>query len=55
MDQLLAVNTDAWTAEVHHIKTHFEIFGDRLPKELQVELSNLEERLSKASQRYLKF
>jgi phosphoenolpyruvate carboxykinase (GTP) len=50
VDQLLAVNTDAWTAEVHHIKTHFEMFGDRLPKELQVELSNLEERLSKARQ-----
>jgi phosphoenolpyruvate carboxykinase (GTP) len=47
IDQLLAVDVDAWMAEVHHITTHFEMFEDRLPKALQVELSNLEERLSK--------
>lgn len=49
ISELLAVNTDAWMEEVHHIKAHFEMFGDRLPDELQVELANLEERLSKVT------
>ncbi|MEI8181364.1 MAG: phosphoenolpyruvate carboxykinase (GTP) [Desulfomonile sp.] len=47
MDRLLTVDIDGWTAEVPLIKSHFDMFGDRLPPELQVELSHLDDRLRK--------
>lgn len=48
IDHLLAVDVDAWMAEAHHIATHFEMFEDRLPEALRDELTNLEQRLTKA-------
>jgi phosphoenolpyruvate carboxykinase (GTP) len=48
IDELLKVDIDGWRAEVPLIKQHFEMFGDRLPRELHSELSRLEDRLNNA-------
>ena len=48
IDELLRVDIDGWRAEVPLIKQHFEMFGDRLPRELHSELSRLEDRLNNA-------
>jgi phosphoenolpyruvate carboxykinase (GTP) len=46
MARLLAVNNDEWRAEVPSIAEHFASLGERLPAELQTELSELEKRLN---------
>ncbi|MBI5882652.1 MAG: phosphoenolpyruvate carboxykinase (GTP) [Elusimicrobia bacterium] len=48
MDELLAVDTEAWKAEVESIRGHFDKFADRLPQGMKDELESLKERLSKA-------
>jgi phosphoenolpyruvate carboxykinase (GTP) len=45
LDQLLKVDIEAWLNEAPLIKTHFDQFGDRLPKVLSNQLADLEERL----------
>jgi phosphoenolpyruvate carboxykinase (GTP) len=44
--ELLAVDEDAWRAEVPLIETHYAQFGDRLPNALHDELDELQKRLS---------
>jgi len=44
---LLSVNNEEWEKEIPGIKEHFARFGNKLPEELNNELSALEERLSK--------
>ena len=48
MAKLLSVDVDGWVGEVPSIRSHFEKFGDRLPKGMADELKNLEDRLAKA-------
>ncbi len=43
---LLAVDNEAWRAEVPQIEAHFEKFGEQLPAELRDELNELEKRLA---------
>ena len=45
MDELLLVDLDGWRAEVPLIREHFAQFGDRLPKELDAAVDDLERRL----------
>lgn len=45
MADLLAVPVDEWLEEVESIKQHFESYGEKMPKELWQELSDLEDRL----------
>jgi phosphoenolpyruvate carboxykinase (GTP) len=45
LKQLLKVDTKDWKAELPLIKEHYAIFGDKLPKGLADELSDLEQRL----------
>jgi len=45
MAELLAVDTAAWLAEIESIRANYAEYGDRLPKALEAELKNLEERL----------
>ncbi|MBO7214526.1 MAG: phosphoenolpyruvate carboxykinase (GTP), partial [Clostridia bacterium] len=45
--ELLTVDKATWIEEVKGIKEFYAQFGDRLPKELAVELEALEARLSK--------
>ncbi|MBO5850848.1 MAG: phosphoenolpyruvate carboxykinase (GTP) [Clostridia bacterium] len=47
VEDLLSVDKETWLEEVKGIKEFYAQFGDRLPKELEAELSALEERLSK--------
>lgn len=47
MEELLKVKNDEWLKEVESIKEHYTKFGERLPKELNEELSALEARLKK--------
>jgi phosphoenolpyruvate carboxykinase (GTP) len=47
MKELLTVNKTEWLAEVEGIREHYAKFGSRLPKELQDELKDLEQRLKK--------
>jgi phosphoenolpyruvate carboxykinase (GTP) len=44
----LAVDADAWRAELPTIREHFARFGDRLPEALRGELDALEQRLRDA-------
>jgi phosphoenolpyruvate carboxykinase (GTP) len=46
MDRILAVDTEAWRAEIPQIEKHFEFIGKRLPNELRDELKKLEKRLA---------
>lgn len=46
LDQLLAVDTDLWKAEVEEMRNYYKQF-DRLPKALSDELDKLEARLNK--------
>ena len=46
MAELLAVDDEAWQAEVELIGEHFARFGDRLPAELSAQLDALERRLT---------
>ena len=43
---LLNVDTETWKKEAEGIKEFYKKFGDRLPKELEEELSALESRLN---------
>lgn len=43
---LLNVDTETWKKEAEDIKEFYKKFGDRLPKELEAELSALESRLN---------
>jgi phosphoenolpyruvate carboxykinase (GTP) len=45
IEELLAVDADAWRAELPLIAEHYAIFGDRLPAELQEQLTALRQRL----------
>jgi phosphoenolpyruvate carboxykinase (GTP) len=49
LEELLLVDPAQWRQEIPLIREHFEQFGDRLPKELEAELSALEARLDAAS------
>ena len=46
MDDLLAVDVDAWKAELPLIAQHFDTFGAALPTELRQQLEALERRLN---------
>lgn len=46
MAKILAVDADAWRAEVPQIEAHFEFIGTQLPAELRDELEELEKRLA---------
>jgi phosphoenolpyruvate carboxykinase (GTP) len=46
MARILAVDKEAWRAEVPQIEAHFEFIGEQLPGELRDELNKLEKRLA---------
>ncbi len=46
LDELLAVDTEAWRAELPLIETHFEQFGEHLPRALRDELEAMAKRLA---------
>jgi len=46
MAKVLAVEVEAWRAEVPQIEAHYEFLGERLPDELADELRELEKRLA---------
>ncbi len=46
LDELLTVDVDAWRAELPLIETHYEQFGDRLPRALRDELEAMAKRLA---------
>ena len=46
MAALLHVDVDGWKAEIASIRENYVGYGDRLPEELNVQLSNLEKKLS---------
>ena len=43
---LLAVDADAWRAEIPQLEGHYDSIGERLPEALRDELRELEKRLS---------
>jgi len=43
---LFKVDRDEWIAEANEIESYFKLFGDRLPKELSVQLQSLRDRLT---------
>ena len=47
LDKLLEINIDLWKKEAKNIKEFYQIFENKLPDELKVELENLEKRLEK--------
>lgn len=47
MQELFHINEEAFTEEAKELGKYYEIFGDRLPKEMQDELRALQARLSK--------
>jgi len=48
LDELFAVDPEAWRAEIGLVEAHFETFGDRLPEELQLQLAQLAKRIADA-------
>jgi phosphoenolpyruvate carboxykinase (GTP) len=46
MAELLAVDADAWRAEVPQVEAHYQVIGERLPVQLRDELEDLEKRLA---------
>ncbi|MBI5246611.1 MAG: phosphoenolpyruvate carboxykinase (GTP) [Elusimicrobia bacterium] len=48
LDSLLAVKADEWTGELEGIKTFYETFGAKLPKELWNQFNALKDRLKTA-------
>ena len=46
MARILAVDKEAWRAEIPQIEAHFEFIGAHLPAELRDELNKLEKRLA---------
>ena len=47
LKSILKVDKEAWTNEVNEITEHYKKFGDKLPKELAVQLSNLKSDIEK--------
>ncbi|MCL2099112.1 MAG: phosphoenolpyruvate carboxykinase (GTP) [Oscillospiraceae bacterium] len=47
MEELTKVDTEAWLAEIESIKANYKSYGDRLPEELERQLTELENRLNK--------
>jgi phosphoenolpyruvate carboxykinase (GTP) len=45
LDELLAIDEDAWRAELPLIAEHFDTFGDKLPAALRTQLGALTDRL----------
>ena len=45
MEDLLSIDKNEWTAEIAEIKEHYLKFGDRLPAELEQQLTDLENRV----------
>lgn len=45
MEELLYVDKEKWLAEVASVKQHYSNYGEKLPKELEQQLSALEDRL----------
>jgi phosphoenolpyruvate carboxykinase (GTP) len=48
INKLLDVDLDAWEKEIEGLKTYFSLFEDHFPKELNEELKELKNRISKA-------
>ncbi|MEZ5242238.1 MAG: phosphoenolpyruvate carboxykinase (GTP) [Microthrixaceae bacterium] len=48
LDELFAVDPEAWRAEIGLVEAHFATFGDRLPEELQLQLAQLAKRIADA-------
>ncbi|HBE41730.1 MAG TPA: phosphoenolpyruvate carboxykinase (GTP) [Bacteroidales bacterium] len=48
MKELLKVDKNEWIAEAELITTHYEMFSERLPSELNIQFEALKERLLKA-------
>ncbi len=48
MKEIIKTDKNEWLAELELIKTHYKVFGDRLPSELSSQLVELEKRLNKA-------
>jgi phosphoenolpyruvate carboxykinase (GTP) len=48
LENLLKTDTKEWLDELELIKTHYNVFGDRLPAELSKQLVELEMRLNNA-------
>ena len=46
VDDLMRVDAEDWEQELIDIKEFFQKFGDRLPRELNVERENLSQRLA---------
>ena len=46
VDKILDVDKDAWTKELNGVDEFYAEFGDKLPKELEVELETLKSNLS---------
>jgi phosphoenolpyruvate carboxykinase (GTP) len=46
LDELLEIDSEAWTKEVESIQEFFEEFGERMPKQLLDELAKLESRVN---------
>jgi phosphoenolpyruvate carboxykinase (GTP) len=46
MQEILAVDTEAWRSEITQLEAHYESIGERLPDELRDELRQLEKRLA---------
>ncbi len=49
LDELFAVDADAWTKEADSTEEFFDTFGDTLPAALRTELASLRYRLAQAS------
>ena len=47
IDELLSVKKEYWVDDIENQKEFFKQFGDRLPKEITLELNKLEENMSK--------
>ena len=45
LHELLTVDNNSWKKELAELKSYYEMFGDKLPKEIVQELKNLEKRL----------
>jgi phosphoenolpyruvate carboxykinase (GTP) len=46
LDELLEIDSEAWTKEIDSITEFFEEFGERMPKQLLDELAKLESRVN---------
>jgi len=48
VEGIIKIDKKEWQTELELIKTHYTIFGDRLPEELSKQLAALETRLNNA-------